>query len=167
MLVICASVVHIRTWDIELSSTSFKNSTLLINNAQNRKEKRRMKPIRILAIALTILLLVSVFSAAFIIKANSSLTPPESEPIAIDDCVKDVTIDSQMPAPLEGASSYYSANAKTPYWNLGDSAIWLIYGSGYPSAFTYFTLGYIGTSVEIWLKTASNIPLVTLETGYL
>lgn len=112
-----------------------------------------MKPIRILAITLTILLFVSVFSAAFVIKAEAS-SAPIADPIAIDDNVKDVKIDSQMPEPLGGEGSYYSANAKTPYWNVGDNAIWLRYGSGYPSAFTYFTLSYIGTSVEIWVQSS-------------
>jgi len=116
-----------------------------------------MKTIKVLAIAITILLLVSAFSAAFMTTGVSST--PIAEPKAIDDNVKDVQIDSQMPEPLGGAGSYYSANAKTPYWNLGDSAIWLRYGSGYASAFTYFTLGYIGTSVEIWVQ--NNIKYAT------
>jgi len=124
---------------------------------KTERRKRRMKTIKVLAIAITILLLVSAFSAAFMTTGVSST--PIAEPKAIDDNVKDVQIDSQMPEPLGGAGSYYSANAKTPYWNLGDSAIWLRYGSGYASAFTYFTLGYIGTSVEIWVQ--NNIKYAT------
>jgi hypothetical protein len=115
-----------------------------------------MKPNRIIAITLTILLFVSAFSAAFI-NVGVSSTPIE-EPIAIDDNVKDVQIDSQMPEPLGGQASYWSASAKTPYWSVGQQAIWLRYGSGYASQFTYFELMYIGTNVEIWVQVNIKFP---------
>jgi hypothetical protein len=111
-----------------------------------------MKPNKVLAISITILLLVSAFSAVFVIRTGASSPATEPELVAIDDNVKDVQIDSQMPEPLGGEGSYYSAEAKTPYWNLGEQAIWLRYGSGYASAWTWFTLSYIGTSVEIWVQ---------------
>jgi len=118
-----------------------------------------MKPNKVLAISITILLLVSAFSAVFVIRTGASSPATEPELVAIDDNVKDVQIDSQMPEPLGGEGSYYSAEAKTPYWNLGEQAIWLRYGSGYASAWTWFTLSYIGTSVEIWVQT--NIKYAT------
>jgi len=124
-----------------------------------------MKPSKILAIAITMLLFASVFNAAFIIKAQASLTPPEFEPIAIDDNVKNVEIDSQMPAPLGGEASHYSAEAKDPYWTIGESAIWLAYGSGYPSGWTYFTLSYIGTSIEIWVQNSIKYPAGDFRNG--
>ena len=117
-----------------------------------------MKISRIIAITLTILLFVSAFNAAFIINSGASQPPVESMPIAIDDNVKDVTIDSQMPEPLGGTGSYYSANAKTPYWSVGQQAIWLRYGSGYASQWTYFELMYIGTNVEIWVQVNIKFP---------
>jgi hypothetical protein len=109
-----------------------------------------MKQTKILSITILAMLIVSAIGAAFVNTAVSS--PSIVEPKGIDDNVKDVQIDSQMPEPVGGAGSFYSAEAKTPYWNLGDSAIWLRYGSGYLSAWTYFTLSYIGTSVEIWVQ---------------
>ena len=115
-----------------------------------------MKPNRIIAITLTILLFVSAFSAAFINVGVSST--PIAEPIGIDDNVKDVQIDSQMPEPLGGQASYWSASAKTPYWSVGQQAIWLRYGSGYASQFTYFELMYIGTNVEIWVQVNIKFP---------
>jgi immune inhibitor A len=122
-----------------------------------------MKPIKPLAIAITMILLVSAFSVAFVNIGVSSTPATEFEPIAIDDNVKDVTVDSQMPAPAEGA--YYSAQAKTPYYIVGDQAIWLIYGSGYASAFAYFTLGYIGTNVEIWVANSIKYPAGDYRNG--
>ena len=123
---------------------------------KTERRKRRMKPIKILAIAITMMLLVSAFSVAFMTPGVSST--PIAEPKAIDDNVKDVQIDSQMTEPLGGAGSYYSAEAKTPYWNLGDQAIWLRYGSGVASQFAYFTLSYVGTSVEIWVQNNIKFP---------
>jgi hypothetical protein len=119
------------------------------------KIERRMEKVKsskILAILITTLLLVSAFSAAFIIKTEASTPPAELELIGIDDNVKDVQIDSQMPEPLGGQASYWSASAKTPYWSVGQQAIWLRYGSGIASQFTYFELMYIGTNVEIWVQ---------------
>jgi hypothetical protein len=124
-----------------------------------------MKSSKILAILITTLLLVSAFNAAFIIKAEASPVSVEFEPIAIDDNVKDVQIDSQMPEALGGEASHYSAEAKTPYWNLGDSAIWLAYGSGYPSGWAYFTLSYVGTSVEIWVQNNIKYPTGDFRNG--
>jgi hypothetical protein len=132
---------------------------------KTERRKRRMKPSKIIAITLAILLFVSAFSAAFVNIGISSTPVTEFEPIGVDDNVKDVAIDSQMPEALAGEGSHYSAEAKTPYWNLGDSAIWLAYGSGYPSAFTYFTLSYVGTSVEIWVQVSIKYPAGDFRNG--
>ena len=51
-----------------------------------------MKPNKILAITITILLLVSAFSAFFVNKAESSVTPVE--PIPIDEDIKTAPLDN-------------------------------------------------------------------------
>jgi len=113
-------------------------------------------PIRLLAITITALLLVSVFSAVTIIPTASS--PVEAEPKAIDDNVKDVTvaIDEDLG---ETGPTHHS------YWQVGQSAIWLRYGSGYASQFTYFTLMYIGTNVEIWVQNNIKYPTGDVRNG--
>jgi len=107
------------------------------------------KPIRLLSVTIAILLLASVFSVVFVKTTVSS--PLEVEPKAIDDNVKDVTVAVDEDLGETGPTHH-------SYWQVGQSAIWLRYGSGYASQFTYFTLEYIGTNVEIWVQNSIKFP---------
>jgi hypothetical protein len=107
------------------------------------------RPIRLLCATITILLLVSVFSAVTVKTTISSQI--EAEPKGIDDNVKDVTVAIDEPLGETGPTHH-------SYWQVGQSAIWLRYGSGYASQFTYFTLEYIGINVEIWVQNNIRYP---------
>ncbi len=106
-------------------------------------------PMRLLSITIAMLLIVSVFTAVTVKTTVSAAV--EVEPKGIDDNVKDVKVVIDEPLGEVGPSHH-------SYWEVGDSAIWLRYGSGYPSAFTWFTLEYIGTNVEIWVQNNIRFP---------
>jgi hypothetical protein len=112
-----------------------------------------MKPNKVLAITITLLLLVSAFSALFVNKAVSSVTPVE--PVPIDEDIKTAPLDtSEQLAPEGGQGSYYSASATYPggYWDVGQIAIWTGYYSGVGIFLASYTLSYIGDEVEIWVQ---------------
>jgi hypothetical protein len=125
---------------------------------ERRMEK--MKANKILAILITTLLLVSAFSALFVNRAASSVTPVE--PVPIDEDIKTAPLDtSEQLAPEGGQGAFYSASATYPggYWDVGQQAIWTGYNGYYGSLFTaYYTLGYIGTTVEIWVQNNIKYP---------
>ena len=106
-------------------------------------------PIRILSVTLAMLLLVSAFSVVAIRPVTSSLS--ELEPKAIDEVAKNVQVTMDEPLGETGPTHH-------SYWNVGDHAIWLRYGSGYASQFMFFTFAYMGTNVEIWVADSIKFP---------
>jgi immune inhibitor A len=107
-----------------------------------------MKPSRIIAMTLVILLAVSAFSAVFVNRAESSVSYPE--PKGIDENIKMASLTDEQVEPL--AATHHS------YWNLGDTAIWTYYWSGVGVGLSYYTLSYIGTDVEIWVQNSIKFP---------
>jgi len=101
------------------------------------------KPFKLLSIAITMLLIVNAFSVVFINVGVSSISVVE--PKGIDEDIENVKIDtSKQVEPIKG--THHS------YWQLGDSATWLGYESPGYIFLTDYTLGYIGTQVEIWVQ---------------
>lgn len=115
----------------------------------NIEEIRRMKQTKLVSIAISILLIVSAFSVLFINRAASSI--PITEPRGIDEDIKTVKIDTTEQVEPQGETHH-------SYWSLGQSAIWSGYYSGVGIFLTYYTLSYIGTSVEIWVQNSIKFP---------
>ena len=107
------------------------------------------KSIKLLTVAISIVLVVSAFSAISINRAYSSTD--FVEPKGIDEDVETVAFD--LSEPIEPAGETHHS-----YWNLGDVAIWTGYLSPGYIFLTYYTLSYIGTEVEIWVQNNIRYP---------
>jgi hypothetical protein len=100
---------------------------------------------KIVSIAIVIFLAVSMIAVAFPANASTEL---------VDDA-KGIDVDTSttkwvMNEPIEPRGHH-------SYWNVGDPAIWSYYDGFYGGVvFTYFTLKYADSNVEIWVQNNLN-----------
>jgi immune inhibitor A len=109
----------------------------------NIKEKRRMK--KIVSMVILICLAVSIIAVAFPANASTELVD-DAKGIDVNTSTKKWIMNEPIEPP-----SHHS------YWNVGDSAIWSYYDDFYGGiVFTYFTLKYNDSNVEIWQQNNLN-----------
>jgi hypothetical protein len=107
------------------------------------------KSVRLLAIAISALLVVSTFSAAFVNVGMSS--QPGIEPKNMDEDVKSAPLKVDPNEPVEPLPDTHHS-----YWALGAQAYWTYYYSGVGVYVYAYRLEYIGTNVEIWVQTGAR-----------
>jgi len=115
---------------------------------KRREGKMSKQPLRVLSIAISMLLLVSAFSAAFVnIGMSSPILVDDAKGIDVDTSTRKMTLEDVTAEP----PSHHS------YWELGDPAIWSYYDDFFGGVvFTYFTLRYLDGNVEIWVQNNLN-----------
>jgi len=104
---------------------------------------------KIASIAIIMVLFASMILIATPTNVAATVTP---EPKGID-------IDTKTAALGNSEQIEPSVVTHHSYWSVGDSAIWTYYnGLTGGVGLTYYTLGYIGTSVEIWVQNSIKFP---------